>query len=463
MGVEREIRVPDIGDFHEVDVIELLVAPGDRVAVEASLVALESDKATMEVPSPVAGVVKELLVRVGDKVSEGSPLARIELDDAAAETPETPAREASGPRAARTGAPPGPHPPAARPEAPHARAAQPAPAAASPRPPAAHAPAELRASYAFAPEDLDAETPRGPRAHASPSVRRLARELGVDLARVSPSGPKGRILKQDLQGFVKSVLADATPGGVPIAGVSVARAPEIDFAKFGATELQPLNRVRKISAANLHRSWVTVPHVTQFDAADVTELESFRKEKRADAEALGIKLTFLPFVVKAVCRALREHPQFNASLDRTGENLILKRYFHIGVAVDTEHGLVVPVIRDADRQGIFELARAAQDLSERARTRKLAPADMQGGSFSISSLGGIGGTAFTPIVNHPEVAILGVSKMEWRPVWRDGAFVPRLVLPLSLSYDHRVIDGADAARFTARVGELLADLRLLVL
>jgi pyruvate dehydrogenase E2 component (dihydrolipoamide acetyltransferase) len=294
-------------------------------------------------------------------------------------------------------------------------------------------------------------------------VRRLARELGVDLARVPPSGPKGRILKPDLQAFVKSVLAEGTPAGVPIAGIAVARAPEIDFAKFGPTELQPLNRIRKLSSANLHRSWVTVPHVTQFDAADVTELESFRKEKRAEAEAAGFKLTFLPFVVKAVCRALQEHPQFNASLDRTGENLILKRYLHVGVAVDTEHGLVVPVIRDADRHGIFELARIVQDLSERARSRKLSPADMQGGSFSISSLGGIGGTAFTPIVNHPEVAILGVSRMEWRPVWRDGAFVPRLVLPLSLSYDHRVIDGADAARFSARVAELLADLRLLVL
>jgi pyruvate dehydrogenase E2 component (dihydrolipoamide acetyltransferase) len=294
-------------------------------------------------------------------------------------------------------------------------------------------------------------------------VRRLARELGVELGRVPPSGPKGRILKEDLRAFVKSLLAGGTPGGVPIAGVSVARAPDVDFAKFGPTEIQPLNRVRRISSANLHRSWVTVPHVTQFDAADVTELERFRKEKRGEAEARGIKLTFLPFVVKAVCRALQEHPQFNASLDRSGENLVVKRYYHVGVAVDTEHGLVVPVIRDADRHGIFELARLVQELSERARARRLSPADMQGGSFSISSLGGIGGTAFTPIVNHPEVAILGVSRMEWRPVWQGGEFVPRLVLPLSLSYDHRVIDGADAARFTARISQLLADLRLLVL
>jgi pyruvate dehydrogenase E2 component (dihydrolipoamide acetyltransferase) len=443
VGVEREIRVPDIGDFRDVDVIELLVKPGDRVAVEGSLVALESDKATMEIPSPVAGIVKELLVRVGDKVSEGSPIARVEVEEGAAAAPPAPA-EARAPREAPPTAPPA-----------EARSER---AAAEPCPPGS-----LRPSYAFAPEDLDSEAPSGPRAHASPSVRRLARELGVDLARVAPTGRKARILKQDLQAFVKGALAQGTAAGVTLAGVAVARAPEIDFAKFGPTELQPLNRVRKLSAANLHRSWVTVPHVTQFDAADVTELEGFRKERRAEAESRGFKLTFLPFVVKAVCRALQEHPQFNASLDRTGENLIVKRYFHVGVAVDTEHGLVVPVIRDADRQGIFELARAAQDLSERARARKLSPADMQGGSFSISSLGGIGGTAFTPIVNHPEVAILGVSKMEWRPVWRDGAFVPRLVLPLSLSYDHRVIDGADAARFSARVAELLADLRLLVL
>jgi pyruvate dehydrogenase E2 component (dihydrolipoamide acetyltransferase) len=443
LGVEREIQVPDIGDFAEVDVIEVLVAPGDRVEAEDSLITLESDKATLEVPSPVAGVVKELLVRVGDKVSEGRPILRLEV-----------AGEARGEPDAK------PRPPAAPPPA--------APAAPRERPaaraePAAAAAAELPRSFALAPEDLDDSPRPGSLAHASPSVRRLARELGVELARVPPSGPKGRILKEDLQAFVKGALAMGTAGGVPIAGVSVARAPEIDFAKFGPTELQPLNRVRKLSAANLHRSWVTVPHVTQFDSADVTELEGFRKAHKAEADAEGVKLTFLPFVVKAVCRALREMPHFNASLDRTGENLIVKRYLHIGVAVETEHGLVVPVIRDADGKGIFELARQLQDLSERARARKLTPGDMQGASFSISSLGGIGGTAFTPIVNHPEVAILGVSRMEWRPVWRDGEFVPRLVLPLSLSYDHRVIDGADAARFTTRLAALLADLRLLVL
>jgi pyruvate dehydrogenase E2 component (dihydrolipoamide acetyltransferase) len=478
VGVEREIQVPDIGDFSEVDVIEVLVAPGDRVEVEDSLITLESDKATLEVPSPVAGVVKELLVRVGDKVSEGRTIARIEVEGES-ESREKPAK----PAAAATREPP-PAPaaqrkqPAQKPEPPQrpeptrgpapARAPEPAPrgertAALSAEHAAAQSAAELPRSFALAPEDLEEAEPRGARAHASPSVRRLARELGVDLRLVPPSGPHGRIVKEDLQSYVKGALAKGSAAGVPLAGVAVARPPEIDFSKFGPTELQPLNRVRKLSAANLHRSWVTVPHVTQFDAADVTELERFRKEHRAEAEAAGTKLTFLPFVVKAVCRALREMPHFNSSLDRTGENLIVKRYLHIGVAVETEHGLVVPVIRDADAKGIFELARQVQDLSERARSRKLAPGDMQGASFSISSLGGIGGTAFTPIVNHPEVAILGVSRMEWRPVWQDGQFVPRLVLPLSLSYDHRVIDGADAARFTTRLAALLADLRLLVL
>jgi pyruvate dehydrogenase E2 component (dihydrolipoamide acetyltransferase) len=453
VGVEREIQVPDIGDFDEVDVIEVLVAPGDRVDAEDSLITLESEKATLEVPSPVAGVVKQLLVKVGDKVSQGRAIAVV-VEEAGASAPEPERKEPSAqpPRESSSAAP--------------KEAAKPAPAAAAPAAPRKEEPkpkAELPRSFALAPEDLDEEPVRGPRPHASPSVRRLARELGVDLSLVPPSGPKARIVKEDLQSYVKGALAKGSAGGVSIAGITVARPPEIDFAKFGPTELQPLNRIRKLSAANLHRSWVTVPHVTQFDTADVTDLEDFRKAHKEEAEREGVKLTFLPFVVKAVCRALAEMPHFNSSLDRTGENLVVKRYFHVGVAVDTEHGLVVPVVRDADRKGIFALARDTQDLSERARQRKLAPGDMQGASFTISSLGGIGGTAFTPIVNHPEVAILGVSKMEWRPVWRDGAFVPRRILPLSLSYDHRVIDGADAARFTTRLAELLGDLRLLVL
>jgi pyruvate dehydrogenase E2 component (dihydrolipoamide acetyltransferase) len=450
VGVEREIQVPDIGDFDEVDVIEVLVAPGDRVEAEDSLITLESEKATLEVPSPVAGVVKKLLVKVGDKVSQGRPIAVV-AEEASAQASDSARKEPPAQSPRESSAPP--------------EAAKPAPAAApaAPRKEEPKAKSELPRSFALAPEDLDEEPVRGPRPHASPSVRRLARELGVDLSLVPPSGPKARIVKEDLQSYVKGALAKGPGGGVSIAGITVARPPEIDFAKFGPTELQPLNRIRKLSAANLHRSWVTVPHVTQFDTADVTDLEDFRKAHKEEAEREGVKLTFLPFVVKAVCRALAEMPHFNSSLDRTGENLVVKRYFHVGVAVDTEHGLVVPVVRDADRKGIFALARDTQDLSERARQRKLAPGDMQGASFTISSLGGIGGTAFTPIVNHPEVAILGVSKMEWRPVWRGGAFVPRRILPLSLSYDHRVIDGADAARFTTRLAELLGDLRLLVL
>jgi pyruvate dehydrogenase E2 component (dihydrolipoamide acetyltransferase) len=304
---------------------------------------------------------------------------------------------------------------------------------------------------------------RRPAAHAGPSVRRLANELGVDLSLVPGSGRKGRIRAEDVHGYVKALIAQRGGAAVPIAGVHVAGPVEIDFGQWGETTVEPLNRVRRVAAANLHRSWVTVPHVTQFDDADVTELEAFRQDHRAEAEARGTKLTFLPFLVKAVVKALQEFPHFNASLDHTGENLVVKRYYHIGVAVDTEHGLVVPVLRDADRKGLFELAAELQELSERARARRLRPEHLQGGSFSISSLGGIGGTKFTPIVNHPEVAILGVSRMEWRPVWRDGEFVPRRVLPLSLSYDHRVIDGAGAARFTGRLAGLLADLRRILL
>jgi pyruvate dehydrogenase E2 component (dihydrolipoamide acetyltransferase) len=294
-------------------------------------------------------------------------------------------------------------------------------------------------------------------------VRRLARELGVDLALVPASGPKARILAEDVQAYVKALIAQRGAAAVPIAGVRVAAPVEIDFAKFGPTEIAPLNRVRLVASANLQRSWVTVPHVTQFDDADVTELETFRQQHKEEAERRGTKLTFLPFLLTAVVKALREFPHFNASLDHTGEKLVLKRYYNVGVAVDTEHGLVVPVVRDADRKGLFELAAELQDLSERARARRLRPEHLQGGSFSISSLGGIGGTKFTPIVNHPEVAILGVSRMEWKPVWQKDAFVPRRILPLSLSYDHRVIDGADAARFTGRLAALLADLRRILL
>jgi len=444
---EQEVRLPDIGDFEDVDVVELLVSPGDPVHVDDSLLVLESDKATMEIPCPVGGVLKKLAVAVGDKVSEGALLAIVEVADAEAKTPESSSSEPAAP-APETGPPP------ASPQVAPSPAAEPEPATrAQPQP--------LAAPEAESQEEA-ADVPTA-RSHASPSVRRLARELGVDLSLVPGTGRKGRVLQEDVQGYVKAMLAKGTAAGVPISGVDVVRAPDIDFEKFGETELQPLNRVRKLSAGNLHRSWVTVPHVTQFDEADITELDSFRKEQKTRAEQHGARLTFLPFVMKACARALEEFPHFNSSLDRTGENLVLKRYCHIGVAVDTEHGLVVPVIRDVDGKGLFTLAEELQELSERARIRRLRPEDLQGGSFSISSLGGIGGTFFTPIVNHPEVAILGVSRMEWKPVWSGSEFVPRLILPLSLSYDHRVIDGADAVRFTGRLAELLGDLRLLLL
>ena len=433
----HEVVLPDIGDFDTVDVVELLVSVGDTVAVEESLLVLESDKATMEVPSTVAGVVEAIKVGVGDQVGEGALLVLIRGD--AAES--GPAADAADHKVAAELATPAPVP-------------ADVPIVGTPN------------ALAPATETSDAEpavVPQPVTAHASPSVRQLARELGVELGLVPGTGRKGRATKEDVQAFVKASLSAGTGGGVPIAGVAVAAPLEIDFTRFGETEVSPLNRIRKLSAANLHRSWVTVPHVTQFDDADITELDTFRREQKGAAAERGVKLTFLPFVVKAVTAALGEFPQFNASLDPTGENLILKRYFNVGVAVETENGLVVPVIRGADRKGLFDLAADLEDLSGRARDRRLRPQDLQGGSFSISSLGGIGGTFFTPIVNHPEVAILGVSRMEWKPIWRDGEFVPRLILPLSLSYDHRVIDGADAVRFTGRLGELLSDLRRLLL
>ena len=443
MAERLEVHLPDIGDFHDVDVVELLVAVGQRVEKEQSLLVLESDKATMEIPAPAAGVVEELRVRVGDQVNEGDVIAVLRTEGAAAAREPAPAARAAVPQSL----PPTPEPVPPVAEAPRARPARPEAAPEEQQEAAEEAPAPARP----------------PLAHATPSVRRLARELGVDLARVPGTARKGRITREDVQKFVKASLSQGGAPGVPLAGVAVAAPLDIDFSKWGETELQPLNRVRRISAANLHRSWVTVPHVTQFDEADITELDAFRVAQKEEAKRRNVKLTFLPFVVKAVTAALREFPHFNSSLDRTGESLIVKKYLHVGVAVDTENGLVVPVIRDADRKGLFELAAELEDLSTRARSRKLRPADLQGGSFSISSLGGIGGTFFTPIVNHPEVAILGVSRMQWKPVWRDGAFVPRLILPLSLSYDHRVIDGADAVRFTRRLTELVGDLRLMLL
>jgi pyruvate dehydrogenase E2 component (dihydrolipoamide acetyltransferase) len=450
MGAPQEVHLPDIGDFTDVDVAEVLVAKGQRVEAEQSLVVLESDKASMEIPSPVAGVLVEMKVAVGDKISEGALIAIIEVDEtAAAAPPEKPPEKApETPKPAAAPAKPAPTP---EPSPMRAEASRPVdPALLVPRTPVEPVEEDEAPSPALLP-------------HASPSVRRVAREMGVDLRLVPGTGPKARITPDDVRRYVKSMIEKGTAAGVPIAGVSIAAPPQIDFAKFGPTEIRELHRIRKLSAANLHRSWVTIPHVTQHDQADITDLDEFRKQMKPEAEARHVKLTFLPFVLKACVYALKEHPQFNASLDHTGENLILKRYYHVGVAVDTENGLVVPVVRDADRKGLYEIAAELSELSAKARNRKLTPGDLQGASFSISSLGGIGGTFFTPIVNHPEVAILGVGKMSWQPVQRDGAFVPRLVLPLSLSYDHRVIDGADAARFTTRLSELLSDLRRLIL
>ncbi len=439
MASERQVNVPDIGDFHDVEVIEVLVAVGDRVAADQTLITLESEKATMEIPSPAAGVVKSLAVGLGDKVNQGSLIATLEL----------------GEDAVASGAPPRA---AVASEAKPAASAPPAaPSAGSPAAQAAPPPVEAPA----APREPAPEAPRSALAHASPSVRRLARELGVDLSRVSGSGRKHRVRTEDVQGFVKSALA-AGASASPL-GLQVAPPPDIDFAKFGPIEVLELPRMRRLAGRNLHRSWVTVPHVTQFDEADVTDLEAFRQSKSPDENPQGVKLTLLAFLLKAVVVTLKEFPRFNSSLDRSGEALILKQYFHIGVAVDTEHGLVVPVIREVDRKGLLALASELAEVSRRARARKLRPEDLAGGCFSISSLGGIGGTAFTPIVNAPEVAILGVSRAQLRPVWIEDAFQPRLLLPLSLSYDHRVIDGAEAARFTTRLRAVLADIRNLIL
>ena len=428
----KDVLVPDIGDFKEVEVIEILVKPGDTVTKEQSLVSLESDKATMEIPSPEAGVVKELKIKVGDKVSQGSVLLALEPDGVAPAVVEK--------------APESKKPEVKAPEA------KPAPSVVTRVEPV---PSE--------PKDAVASLP-----HASPSIRKFARELGVDLTRVQGSGPKGRIQKEDVQAYVKGALT-GKPAAAPAAkgggGLDVLAWPDVDFGKFGPVELKPRSRIKKLSAANLHRNGVMIPHVTQFDEADITELEAFRKSNTAETEKQGFKLTMLAFLIKASVTALRQFPDFNASLDKTGENLVLKKYFHIGVAVDTPEGLMVPVVRDADRKGVFDLARELAEISKLARDKKLKAGDMQGGTFSISSLGGIGGTAFTPIINAPEVAILGVSKSYLKPIYSgksekgEDIFKARLILPLSLSYDHRVIDGALAARFTAYLANVLSDIR----
>ena len=420
-----EVRVPNIGGFKDVGVVEVLVKSGDAVAADASLVTLESDKATMDVPSPFAGTVREVRVKVGDRVGEGSLVLLLEV-----------AAESSAPPATAAPAPAATPPPPAPPPAP---AAPPAPSAAPPSRPASDSPPP---------------PPPSGLAHASPTVRKAARELGVDLSRVTGSGPRGRVLQEDVQKYVKQALAGQVSAGT---GLDLLPWPKVDFARFGPVETRPLSRIRKIAGANLARNWVMIPHVTQFDEADVTDLEDFRVKLNAELGEAGPKVTMLAFLVKACVAALQRFPDFNSSLD--GDSLVLKRYFHVGFAADTPNGLVVPVVRDADRKGVLEIARALGELSAKAREGKLAAADIQGGTFSISSLGGIGGTAFTPIVNAPEVAILGVSRLSVRPVWDGERFAPRKVLPLSLSYDHRVIDGAAGARFTSYLAEVLRDMR----
>jgi len=446
-----EIKVPDIGDFTDVPIIEVFVKPGDAVKPEDPLIALESDKATMDVPSPAAGTVKDLKVKVGDRVSQGKVI--LVLDAAAAgdgNGAKAPSSALAGGNGASAAAAPAPA------AAPVAKAAEPAPAeqAAPPR----EAPAAAAPTPAPAPAPARIESEAFKQAHASPSVRKFARELGVDLSRVPGSGPKGRILQSDVQGFVKQAMS------APAAGASMRGAvldlppwPKVDFAKFGPVEVKPLPRIKKIVGANLARNWVMIPHVTQFDEADITDLEALRVQLNKENAEAGIKVTLLAFLMKGCVAALRKFPEFNASLD--GENLVLKKYFHIGFAADTPNGLVVPVVRDCDKKGVLQIAQETAALAAKAREGKLAPAEMQGGSMSISSLGGIGGTAFTPIVNAPEVAVLGVSKSSQKPVWDGTQFVPRLLVPLSLSYDHRVIDGATAARFTAYLGTLLVDMR----
>ena len=451
-----EVKVPDIGDFSDVPVIEVLVKAGDTVQKDDSLIVLESDKATMEVPSPSAGTVKDVRVKVGDKVSQG--VAILTLEGAASSQP-SPKAEAAKP------APP----PSAAPDKPAPAPQKAGGAITPPTPVRADAPGQVpppppsRASAAAAapaPSAADIEDHHAP-AHASPGVRRFARELGVDIARVSGSGPKSRILKEDVQNFVKSALAggggaQARLGG-GLADLGLPAWPKVDFAKFGPVESKPLSRIQKISGPALARNWVMIPHVTQFDEADVTELEAFRTKLNEENAKSGVKVTPLAFLIKAVVAALKKFPNFNSSLD--GDNLVVKQYWNIGFAADTPQGLVVPVVKNADQKGVIEIAQETSALAAKAREGKLGPADMQGGTFSISSLGGIGGTAFTPIVNAPEVAILGVSKTMTKPVWDGKQFAPRLMLPLSLSYDHRVIDGASGARFTAYLAQVIGDMR----
>lgn len=427
--MQKEINVPDLGNISSAAVIEIPAKVGDKINKDDALITLESDKASMDIPAPFAGVVKELKVKVGDKVKSGSLIAVMEVTEVGAEkeSSSAPQKTESAVKTSQKTEPEEKTPQKTEDFTPKKETA-----------------AEKSSTKVSEPSaDI----------HASPIVRRLSRELGIDLSQVPASGPKGRITKEDIQAFVK------TAGGA--AGFPAP--PQVDFTQFGATESQPLSRIKRLTATNLHRNWVLAPHVTQFEDADITELESFRKTQLSHAEQQGVKLTPLVFIMKAVVSTLKAFPTFNASLDPNGENLIVKKYFHIGVAVDTPDGLVVPVVRDVDKKGLLALAKELSEISAKARNKNLTPSDMQGSSFTISSLGGIGGTAFTPIINLPDVAILGVSKATIKPVYQKDQFVPRLMLPLSLSYDHRVIDGAEGARFIVHLAQALTDIRRLLL
>ena len=444
----KDVLVPDIGNFDSVDVIEVLIKAGDTIAKDDSLITVESDKASMDIPAPFAGVVKEVKVKIGDKVAEGTLILTLEASDVATATVEV--KPASVPEV---------------PEVPKAAA----PVAAIPEPsrPAPEPPKQVQPAQQPAPVGEHVVVAAGKLSHASPSIRKFARELGVNLALVKGSGPKNRILQSDVQSFVKGELAKPRTEnmGAGLGALATLPMPVIDFSQFGAIETKPLSRIKKLSGANLHRNWVTAPHVTQFDEADITDLEDFRKSMQADAEKRGVKLTMLAFLIKASVNALKAYPNFNASLSPDGDSLILKNYYNIGFACDTPDGLVVPVVKDVQSKDVLDIARDLMELSTKARERKLKVEEMQGGTFTISSLGGIGGTMFTPIINCPEVAILGVSRSSMQPVYNKetNGFEPRLILPLSLSYDHRVVDGADGARFTSHMRMMLSDVRRLLL
>jgi pyruvate dehydrogenase E2 component (dihydrolipoamide acetyltransferase) len=444
-----ELKVPDIGDFKEVEIIEVLVKAGDVVEVEQSLITVESDKASMEIPASVAGTIVEMRVKVGDKVSEGTVLAMVEAGAGAA---------VSGADSRETGARLDPSADSSRPDSAASASVASSNTTVGEGSSAVSASAPVERAHVSPVDDAHVVKP-----HASPAVRKFARELGVDLHKVRGSGPKQRITQDDVRSFVKGVIAQASAPAAAGDGAALGLIPwpKVDFAKFGPIEPKPLSRIKKLSGANLHRNWVMIPHVTNNDEADITDLEAFRVSLNKESDQTGVKYTMLGFLIKAVVAALKKYPEFNASLD--GDQLVYKHYYHIGFAADTPNGLVVPVLKDADKKGLSEIAKETSDLAKRARDGKLSPSDMQGGTFSISSLGGIGGTHFTPIINAPEVAILGVSKSYMKPVWNGQAFVPQLTLPLSLSYDHRVIDGAAAARFNNVLRSLLGDFRRAVL